>query len=115
MWGLANTGELDKLEKEIKNRFTIRGFLSHSYEVVGYLFKFVTVRNLGLAEEEIVTDSQVGIKRIINLERASREKILENARLIVEDKSVRALSILKTARILGYHEALALLTAVKMG
>ena len=35
--------------------------------------------------------------------------------MLIEDKSIRALSILKTARILGYQEALVLLAAVKMG
>ncbi len=115
LWGLANTGKLDKLESEIKNKFRIAGFLGHSYEVVGYLFKLVTIRNLGLSEEEIINDSRIGVRRIINAERDARRNILENARLLIEDKSIRALSILKTARILGHHEALVLLTTVKMG
>src|SRR5690606_33933612 len=65
--------------------------------------------------EEIITDLVSVTKQVIDREREAREFILSRDRYRLEDRVYRAYGILAHARLITTHEAMQLLSDVRLG
>ncbi len=116
LWGVCVSGRLNQIEGILKsNSMGIRGFFSYGFEVIGYMFHIYTLKTLGVTEEDVFEQARNTITNIVRLERDARADIVERARYQLEDRVSRALGVLKYSRLIGAHEALNLLLALKMG
>ena len=115
LWGLANMGNLEDIQNKIKNAVAIRSFFTHGNEIVGYLFKMLSTQTFGYTQEQVIRNTKLAMRGLIDAEKKARDTLKEKASILIEDKSLRALSILKSARVLNYHETLSMLSAVKTG
>ncbi|ULQ59939.1 hypothetical protein K7I13_00910 [Brucepastera parasyntrophica] len=115
--GLHISGFIDRVIRE----YLAQGFIIHGYygekqdESLGSLYQFC---NSSCASGDI--DSQLAeieeaIKKIVALERESRNELLAVKPTILEDISYRAIVTAKYARFLSLQESIELLQDIKLG
>jgi len=93
----------------------VRGFYGEGSRVVGNFFQISNQHTLGWTEKGIFDRVIPVIKHIIGQERLERDKIMNDQRVIIEDKIYRALGIISQAKILSSIEFLDLLSALRLG
>ena len=84
-------------------------------EAEGDLFLLTNLATLGVSEEEILFHLRHAASEIIAQERAAREDLLAKDRRRLEDRVYRALGIARSARVLGFTEAAALWSSLRLG
>jgi protein arginine kinase len=94
---------------------TVRGFHGEGSRIIGNFFQISNQYTLGWTEQGILDRVKPLIKRFIVLERTARDRIMNNQRIIIEDKIFRALGVLSHARILSSIEFLSFLSALRLG
>lgn len=94
---------------------TIRGIYGEGTEAVGHLYQVSNQLTLGETESEIIKKIDEIATEIRNREQNTRNFILENKRLELEDKVYRALGILQNARMITSNEAMEQISIVKLG
>jgi len=113
---LASTNKLaDEIKALPHLGLTARGPYGENSESVGDLFQISNEVTLGRTEEEIVSVLSGHVEKIIQREENARREILENNRLEVENEIWRAWGILTNARAMGSHEAVQLLSKLRLG
>ncbi|MBI4721961.1 MAG: ATP--guanido phosphotransferase [Candidatus Stahlbacteria bacterium] len=95
--------------------FIVRGFHSESAHIEGNFFHLSTQPTIGRKEEDLISGLHKIVMQLIEYENSARELLLKNAHLQVEDKIWRAMSILKSARLLSVDEFVNLSSAVRLG
>ena len=115
--GLKMTDQLKKVFDAVKDmNLTVRGMFGEGTEAVGDFFQVSNQVTLGVKEERIIENfSKVIIPKIVEYERLSREKLLNEDITVLEDKISRAMALLKNARLISSHEALFLLSNLRLG
>lgn len=81
----------------------------------GDLYLLVNRGTLGEAEEEILFHLRHTAMELVAAERESREGMRANALITLEDRVGRAHGVASGARLLGFAEALALLSTLRLG
>jgi protein arginine kinase len=94
---------------------TIRGLFGEGSKGEGSLYQVSNQITLGLNEEEIINNLKAVVNQIIDREQWSREQLMKNYKLEIEDKAYRSLGVLKSAVLLDSKECLNLISNVRMG
>ena len=94
---------------------TVRGMYGEGSKASGYLFQVSNQMTLGVNEEEIAHRLSDVVNQLIAKERELRLEIMRREGAVLEDKIMRSLGILKTARLLSTKEMLGLFSNVRFG
>ena len=114
--GLVLTRDIDKVISKItRSGLLVRGFYGEGSDVLGNLFQVSNQNTLGISEEEILSQISRVTQEIIESEAAARQRLMDEAADMVEDKIWRAFGILKYARMLTSEEVMNLLSALRLG
>jgi len=84
-------------------------------EAQGDLFVLVNQATLGISEEEILYHLRGTAAEIAEVEAAAREALATDERRLIEDRVARALALAGSMRLLGFGEAMELLTSLRLG
>jgi protein arginine kinase len=114
---LKLTGELDKMRRATRDmNLAVRGYYGEGSEAAGEFYQISNQTTLGKPERTLLREFEHDIiPQVINYERQARRALLEKRRRLVEDKVMRALGILRHARLLSPEEAITLLSDVRLG
>ena len=93
----------------------VRGINGEGSPAAGNIFQISNQSTLGKAEEEILSDLEKIIRKIIVHERNGRRVLLDGQLLRIEDRIYRSLGVLKSARLITSEETINLLSALRMG
>ncbi|MCD4831638.1 MAG: protein arginine kinase [Anaerohalosphaeraceae bacterium] len=115
--GLKMTEHLKKMIEAVREmNLTVRGLFGEGTEAVGDFFQVSNQVTLGVSEEKIVNDfGNIIIPKIVEYEKQAREQLLSRNINLLDDKISRALALLKNAKLISSHEALFLLSNLRLG
>ena len=114
--GLVLTREIDKVISQItRSGLVVRGFYGEGSDVLGNLFQISNQNTLGVTEQDIINHISRICGDIIGQEACARQRLVDEAQDMIEDKIWRAFGILKHARVLTSDEVMNLLSAVRLG
>ncbi len=114
--GLVLTREIDKVISRItRSGLIVRGFYGEGSDVLGNLFQISNQNTLGISEADILSQITRVTREIIADEASARQRLIDEAADMIEDKIWRAFGILKHARVLTSDEVMNLLSAVRLG
>ena len=114
--GMVLTKEIDKVISRItRGGLMVRGFYGEGSDVLGNLFQISNQQTLGVSEEEIINQIVRVAQEIVESEASARQRLVDEAADMIEDKIWRAFGILKHARVLSSDEVMNLLSAVRLG
>ena len=114
--GLVLTRDIDKIISRITNSgLVVRGFYGEGTDVLGNLFQISNQYTLGVSEEEIIRQITQVTEEISEEEAVARQRLIDEAADMIEDKIWRAYGILKNARVLTSDEVMNLLSAIRLG
>lgn len=114
--GLVLTREIDKVVSSItRSGLVVRGFYGEGSDVLGNLFQVSNQNTLGVSEKDIIDQISRATGEIIEAEAGARQRLINEAQDMIEDKIWRAYGILKHARVLTSDEVMNLLSAVRLG
>ncbi|MEN3044900.1 MAG: ATP--guanido phosphotransferase [Candidatus Hydrothermales bacterium] len=85
---------------------TVRGYYGEGSEVMGNIFQFSSLRTFGKSEEDILSNFKNVVYRIIDIEKEEREKFFKNSRDFIEDRVMRTIGIIKSAKFLSSREVM---------
>jgi len=113
---LVYSGKMRKIIDNLASiGFIVRGFYGESAHIEGNFFHLSNQPTIGRKEEEIIDGLHKIVLQLIGYENSAREVLLKNAHLQIEDKIWRAMSILRSARLLSVDEFVNLSSAVRLG
>jgi len=114
--GLVLTRDIEKVVSRItRSGVMVRGFYGEGSDVLGNLFQVANQNTLGISESEILSQISRVTREIIDAEASARQRLMDEAADMVEDKIWRAYGILKYAYVLTSEEVMNLLSAVRLG
>lgn len=114
--GLVLTRDIDRLISRItRSGLIVRGFYGEGSDVLGNLFQVSNQNTLGISEPDILNQITQVIKEIIEEEAKARQRLMDEAADMIEDKIWRAYGILKHSRVLTSEEVMNLLSAIRLG
>ena len=108
----GNGGISDLAQSVNKIGFTIRGMYGEGSKSAASLYQISNQITLGISEKNALDNLKIITLQLIEQERKGREAL---NRLKAEDLSMRALGILKNARILSSEEMMKLISRIKLG
>ncbi|MBR3932586.1 MAG: protein arginine kinase [Clostridia bacterium] len=94
---------------------TVRGVYGEGTKSTGYVFQISNQITLGKDETEIKSSLNETVEGVITKERELRKEIYKQKGLVLEDKIMRSLGTLTSARIMQSSEMLSLLSDVRLG
>lgn len=114
---LKITNEIERLRRAAKDlHLAVRGYYGEGSDSAGDFYQISNQVTLGRSEEELLDEFQNRIlPQIIAYEREARRALIERSPTLLDDRTHRALAILRTARLLGVEEAMKLLSRVRLG
>jgi protein arginine kinase len=115
--GLRLTAEIEKVRRACKDmNLALRGFYGEGSETSGDLYQISNQGAFGKPEKSVLHEIEREIvPAIVRFERTARQTLLTTRRLMLEDQVMRALGLLRYARMLTPEEALASLSLVRLG
>ena len=113
---LVLTQDMDRVIRGVTQMdFAVRGLYGEGTDVVGNLFQISNQVTMGRSEEEIVSDLENVVRKIMTYEKDAQETLVKDAKSQIEDKIWRAYGILKHARVLSTQEFMSLSSAIRLG
>ncbi len=113
---LIKTRQLNRLLGALSQvGLTVRGLYGEGTEIVGNLVQLSNQVTLGLTEEEIIDNLHSVTCRVGEQEQAARQSLLDKNRNGLADSAWRALGLLKFARSMSVHEAVQLISDLRLG
>lgn len=113
---LVKTGNMNNVIENIaKLGVTVRGIYGEGSQALGDIFQISNQVTIGRSEKDIIGNIKGLATELINAERSTRDALMQNSRVQVEDIVWRAYGLLTNARVLSSDEALKLLSDVRMG
>ncbi len=94
---------------------TVRGMYGEGTKSAGYIFQVSNQITLGKDEQEIISAISETASSVISKEEELRGRIYEQQGLVLEDKIMRSLGLLKSARMMQSKEMMSLLSDVRLG
>lgn len=115
--GMKMTEQLKQLFEAAKDMsLTVRGLFGEGTEAVGDFFQISNQVTLGICEQKTVEQFMtLIIPKIVEYERIARQNLITKDINILDDKISRALAVLKNAKLISSHEAMFLLSNLRMG
>ena len=113
---LSATRHIQKVFQAVqKMALAVRGLFGEGTEPMGDLYQISNQTTLGLTEAKIVDNVCRIVPQIVQYEREVREELLRRERPALEDKTWRALGLLRHARLISTQETLEHLSQVRLG
>jgi len=113
---LKMTGEIEKAFRAARAmRLAIRGLYGEGTEAVGDFFQISNQTTLGKSEEQFVEEFRAMVPKFIDYERRARQSLMRRQAVAIEDKVVRAGSVLQSAKLIGSEETMYLLSLLRLG
>lgn len=114
---LKITGEIDRVRRAAKDlHLAVRGYYGEGSETAGDFYQISNQVTLGKSEDDLLEEFQERIlPQIIEYEQQARRMLVERNATLLDDRTHRALAILRSARLLGVEEAMKLLSRVRLG
>jgi len=113
---LERTGQLKSVVSSItKFGMTLRGIYGEGTEPMGSIFQISNQVTMGKTEQEIIAALKNVTNRVIESEQILRGKMLQIARVDLEDSVFRSLGALRFARRVTTKEAMSLLSDQMLG
>jgi len=113
---LVMTQQINRILKAINQvGLVVRGLYGEGSEALGNLFQLSNQVTLGMSENDILSNLYSVAKQIIEQERVARRYLLENSRIVLEDRIFRSYGILQYARTVESKEAAQRLSDVRLG
>jgi protein arginine kinase len=114
---LRITNEIERVRRAAKDlNLAVRGYYGEGSESAGDFYQVSNQITLGKNEFELLASFRDGIlPRIIDYEHQARNTLLTKNCTVLDDRTHRALGLLRTARLLGTEEAMKLLSRVRLG
>jgi protein arginine kinase len=107
---------IDKVYKAAQRmHHAVRGLYGEGTRAFGDMFQISNQTTLGRTETEIVDNIRAIVPKVLDYERRMRGTIFTEERPFVEDKVIRALALLRSARQLNVHEMMTHLSLVRLG
>ncbi len=97
----------------VKAPIVLRGLFGEKSEIKGNFIQISTKFTLGVTMEDSLRMLEEVAKALTETEKRSRDALLANARMEIEDRVARSLALLESARLMSYDEALEHLSVVK--
>jgi len=117
MPALKMAGQIERFFNACRDmNLAVRGLFGEGSEAAGDFYQISNQVSLGVAEADIVSrfEDQV-IPEIVEYETAARHFLLADRVNVLDDKISRALALLKNAQLISSHEALFLLSHLRLG
>ncbi len=113
---LHYTKQLEKVFRALqKINLAVRGLYGEGTRASGDFYQISNQITLGKSEQQILKDIREVIPMIITYERVARKKLLDESRMLVEDKVARAYGTLRAAAMMTSEETMELLSTVRLG
>ena len=113
---ITMAGQLNVIMEQLRKiGLTIRGLYGEGTKSSGHLYQISNQTTLGEKEENIIEKLNKVIYEVVNRERTTRNYLMEQNSLVVEDKIFRSLGILKYNRMISSKGAMFHLSNVKLG
>lgn len=110
---------LDHVEKVFKAagrmNHAVRGLYGEGTRAFGDMYQVSNQATLGRSEEEILASIKAIIPQVLEYERRMRGELYTEKREFVEDKVLRSLALLRSARRLSVQEMMSHLSMVRLG
>jgi protein arginine kinase len=114
--GLVLTKEIEKVLRGILQiGLAVRGLYGEGTETKGNFFQISNQQSIGRSENEIIEVIEKSVHQVIDYEKKAREYLMQNAKIEIEDKVLRANAVLKNARIVTSEEAINFLGVLRFG
>ena len=95
--------------------FVVRGIYGEGSEALGNIFQISNQITLGKTEEDIVSDLQSIIVKLVEQERLARDELMKRSSDRLEDQIYRSYGVLKYSRIMESSEAATRISNVRLG
>ncbi|MCY2931058.1 MAG: ATP--guanido phosphotransferase [Planctomycetota bacterium] len=114
--GLKFVGEIEKAFRAARAmRLEVRGLYGEGTEGIGDFFQVSNQVTLGRSEQEIADDlCHLVIPQLIEYEQRARAAMLRQD-AVLDDKVLRSLALLRSARLIGSEETMYLLSLLRLG
>ncbi|UCG58770.1 MAG: protein arginine kinase [Phycisphaerales bacterium] len=114
---LKITGQIEKFFNAAKDMsLAVRGLFGEGTEAASDLYQISNQVTLGVSEQAIVSQFEnTVIPEIVEYEKAAREHLLTKQVDTLDDKISRAMALLQGAHLISSHEALFLLSHLRLG
>ncbi len=110
---LEDGGEINSLADSVnKIGFTVRGMYGEGSKAAASLYQISNQVTLGISEKTAIDNLKIIATQLMDKERSHREQI---NRIKMEDMCMRAVGLLKNARILSSSEMMKHLSEIKLG
>lgn len=93
----------------------VRGIYGEGTDVLGNIYQMSNQVTLGRTEQEIVQHLTTVTRQVIDQERQARQYVAQRNRNKLEDRVWRSYGLLANARMMSSHEAMKLLSDVRLG
>jgi len=115
--GLKMTNQIEKFLNATRDmNLAVRGLYGEGTEAVGDFYQLSNQVTLGISEDDIIEIFTNNIiPKIVEYENLARKELLANHSESLEDRIYRALGILSNAHLISSHEAISLLSKLRMG
>jgi protein arginine kinase len=114
---LKMTGHTEKFLNAARDmNLAVRGLFGEGTDSAGDFYQLSNQVSLGVSEEQIVSDFENKIiPEIVDYEIAARRHLLSENSDTLDDRISRATAVLRSARLISSHEALHLLSQLRLG
>jgi protein arginine kinase len=113
---LAITRQLEKVFQAVTRLgLAVRGLYGEGTEATGHFYQVSNQSSLGKSEEDIVHNLEAVVPQVVQYEQEARKALLDKDRHRLEDRTWRAFGMLSNARVVTSEEALAFLSALRLG
>lgn len=114
--GLVMSAEIDKILNALRQlRFSVRGLFGGGRTVRGALFLITNLVTLGRSEEEVVSDFEFHIGKVLSHERTARQQLFAADSLGLEDLAHRSLAVVRSALLMTSQEGYDRLNHLRLG
>ncbi|NRA96779.1 MAG: protein arginine kinase [Planctomycetes bacterium] len=108
--------QMDKVHQAAsKVGLTVRGFYGEGTKAIGDVIQISNQQTLGRSEVNILETLGNIVPKIVEYERGVRTHLVNEKRMVLEDRVWRSMGTLRYARKLSSEETLNLLSAVRLG
>jgi protein arginine kinase len=114
---LKMSGQIEQAFRAARDmRLAVRGLYGEGTEAHGDFFQVSNQTTLGKSEDQIVREFlDSTVPQFVQYERRAREGLMKSNAAALEDKALRSIALLRSARIMGSEEAMYLLSLVRLG
>lgn len=113
---LSITGHMNSIIDSLRKiGLAVRGVYGEGSNASGFLYQISNQITLGESEENIINKLNKVIKQLVNRERNTRDWLIQNRKIELEDRVYRSRGILQNSRIISSEEAINHLSNVKLG